>query len=77
MRRDRRTGVLRAAAANETWLLGRPAARLPEAVRWGVAVYDWSNAKALWSNAQPMNCDDLLTKQAEMVQAADPGVPGE
>jgi hypothetical protein len=36
-----------------------------------------SNAKALWVNAQPMNCDELLTKQAEMVQAADPGVPGE
>lgn len=48
-----------------------------EAIRWGVAVYDWSNAKALWANGHPMNCDELLTKQAEMVQAADPGVPGE
>lgn len=48
-----------------------------EAVRWGIAVYDWSNAKQLWTNARPMNCDDLLTKQAEMVQAVDPGVPGE
>jgi len=48
-----------------------------EAVQWGVTVYDWSNAKALWTNAHPMNCDELLTRQAEMVQAADPGVPGE
>ena len=48
-----------------------------EAIRWGVAVYDWSNAKKLWTNARPMNCDELLTKQAEMVLAADPGVPGE
>eukprot|EP01046_Picozoa_sp_COSAG06_P019467 COSAG06_NODE_1390_length_9607_cov_16.483172_5_plen_468_part_00 len=48
-----------------------------EAVRWGVVAYDWSNAKALWANEQPMNCDELLTRQAEMVQAVDPGVPGE
>ena len=48
-----------------------------EAVRYGVVVYDWSNAKHLWVNAQPMNDEELLTKQAEMVLAVDPGVAGE
>ena len=47
-----------------------------EAVKYGVVVYDWSNAKQLWANAHPMNDDELLTKQAEMVLAADPGVRG-
>lgn len=48
-----------------------------QAVQYGVVVYDWSNGKAIWANQQPMNDEELLTKQAEMVQAADPGVPGE
>ena len=47
-----------------------------EAVKYGVVVYDWSNAKQLWANAHPMNDDELLTKQALMVLAADPGHPG-
>ena len=47
------------------------------AVKFGLVVYDWSNAKALWANAHPMNSEELLTKQAEMVLAADPGIPGE
>lgn len=48
-----------------------------EAVRYGLVVYDWSNAKAIWANSHPMNDEELLTKQAEMVLAADPGIPGE
>ena len=48
-----------------------------EAIRYGVTVYDWSNAKHLWVNAKPMNDQELLTKQAEMVLAADPSVDGE
>ena len=48
-----------------------------EAARYGVAVYDWSNAKRLWANTRPMNDDERLTAQAEMVIAADPGVKGE
>ena len=48
-----------------------------EAARYGVAVYDWSNAKRLWANTRPMNDDERLTAQAEMVIAADPGVTGE
>ena len=47
------------------------------AVKFGLVVYDWSNAKALWANAHPMDSEELLTKQAEMVLAADPGIPGE
>lgn len=35
-----------------------------------------SNAKAIWANAHPMSSEELITKQAEMVYAADPGVPG-
>ena len=47
------------------------------ATAFGVVVYDWSNAKALWANAHPMNSEELLTRNAEAVLAADPGVPGE
>ena len=35
-----------------------------------------SNAKALWANAHPMNSEELITKQAEMVYADDPGLQG-
>lgn len=38
---------------------------------------DRSNAKALWANGHPMDSEELLTKQAEMVLAAEPGIPGE
>jgi hypothetical protein len=44
--------------------------------QFGIVVYDWSNAKALWANAHPMTSEELITKQAEMVYAADPGLPG-
>ena len=39
-------------------------------------MYDWSNAKAIWANAHPMSSEELITKQAEMVYAQDPGLPG-
>jgi hypothetical protein len=45
------------------------------AASFGVAVYDWSNAKSEWVNTHPMNCEEMLTKQAEMVLAEDPGIP--
>ena len=35
-----------------------------------------SNAKQIWANAHPMSSEELITKQAEMVLAADPGVEG-
>jgi hypothetical protein len=44
--------------------------------QFGVVVYDWSNAKSLWANAHPMDSEELITKQAEMVLADDPGIPG-
>ena len=44
--------------------------------KFGIVVYDWSNAKAIWANAHPMSSEELITKQAEMVYAQDPGVPG-
>ena len=44
--------------------------------QFGTVVYDWSNAKAIWANAHPMDSEELITKQAEMVYAQDPGVPG-
>ena len=47
------------------------------AVKFGTVVYDWSNAKALWANAHPMNSEELITKQAEAVMAADAGVAGQ
>eukprot|EP00656_Telonema_subtile_P001746 TRINITY_DN10758_c0_g2_i2.p1 TRINITY_DN10758_c0_g2~~TRINITY_DN10758_c0_g2_i2.p1 ORF type:complete len:445 (-),score=93.61 TRINITY_DN10758_c0_g2_i2:229-1563(-) len=46
------------------------------AIKFGVVVYDWSNAKALWANAHPMDSEELITKQAEAVLAAEPGLPG-
>lgn len=48
-----------------------------EAVHHGVVAHDWSNAKHLWMNAKPVNDQELLTKQAEMVLAADSGIKGD
>ena len=47
-----------------------------QAIKYGVVVYDWSNAKQIWANTKPMTDEEALTKQAEMVLAADPGVAG-
>lgn len=44
--------------------------------QFGIVVYDWSNAKAIWANTHPMTSEELITKQAEMVYAQDPGLPG-
>lgn len=44
--------------------------------QYGIVVYDWSNAKDLWANAHPMTSEELITQQAEMVYAQDPGLPG-
>eukprot|EP00658_Telonema_sp_P-2_P021045 TRINITY_DN18350_c0_g1_i1.p2 TRINITY_DN18350_c0_g1~~TRINITY_DN18350_c0_g1_i1.p2 ORF type:complete len:446 (+),score=85.89 TRINITY_DN18350_c0_g1_i1:170-1507(+) len=46
------------------------------AIKFGVVVYDWSNAKAIWANMHPMDSEALITKQAEAVLAAEPGLPG-
>ena len=47
------------------------------AVKFGTVVYDWSNAKALWANAHPMDSQELITKQAEAVLKVDAGIPGQ
>jgi len=39
---------------------------------WGVIDFDWSNAKAFWAQAKPMDCSELLAKQVEMTTAAHP-----
>ena len=34
--------------------------------------FDWSNAKALWANAKPMDSENLMVTQAAAVKAANP-----
>ena len=36
------------------------------AVKFGLVVYDWSNAKALWANTKPMDDQERLNIQAEI-----------
>jgi len=40
---------------------------------WGLIDFDWSNAKALWAPAKPMNCAELLLKQVQMTTEATAG----
>lgn len=40
---------------------------------WGIVDFDWSNAKALWASAKPMNCEELLVEQVALTTAASPG----
>lgn len=40
--------------------------------QWGIIDFDWSNAKALWANAQPMDCEERLVEQARRVKAINP-----
>ena len=39
--------------------------------RFGIVDIDWSNAKLLWSNAQPMDDQQRLLTQAEAIKAVD------
>jgi hypothetical protein len=32
--------------------------------QFGIASYDWSNAKAQWAAAKPMDCEERLLEQA-------------
>ena len=36
------------------------------------ADYDWSNMKAVWVNAKPMDCEKLLVTQAELNRRINP-----
>ena len=38
--------------------------------RWGLVDFDWSNAKQLWANAKPMDCQERLVEQATRVKSA-------
>ena len=40
--------------------------------KFGIVSYDWSNAKAQWANAQPMDCEQRLVTQAQMTKARRP-----
>ena len=42
------------------------------AARWGVADFDWSNAKQLWANTKPMDCEERLVDQVNAVHAINP-----
>lgn len=39
---------------------------------FGIISYDWSNAKAQWAAAKPMDSEDRLRRQAEMTKAKNP-----
>ncbi len=40
--------------------------------QFGIVSYDWSNAKAQWAVARPMDCDDRLVSQAIATKAVNP-----
>lgn len=42
------------------------------AAQFGVVTFDWSNAKAQWANAKPMDCQERLITQAERTKALNP-----
>jgi len=43
-----------------------------EAARWGLVDFDWSNAKQLWANSKPMDCQERLVTQVKRVKAINP-----
>eukprot|EP01116_Phalansterium_solitarium_P006392 TRINITY_DN1868_c0_g3_i1.p1 TRINITY_DN1868_c0_g3~~TRINITY_DN1868_c0_g3_i1.p1 ORF type:complete len:413 (+),score=136.21 TRINITY_DN1868_c0_g3_i1:257-1495(+) len=40
--------------------------------KFGLVDFDWSNAKAVWAQQKPMDCEERLLTQAKMVKAANP-----
>ena len=40
--------------------------------QFGMVSYDWSNAKAIWANTKPMDCEAMLLKQVELTKAVNP-----
>ena len=40
--------------------------------QFGIASYDWSNAKTQWAAAKPMDCEERLLEQAEMTKRVNP-----
>eukprot|EP01061_Rhynchopus_euleeides_P026720 TRINITY_DN43531_c0_g1_i1.p1 TRINITY_DN43531_c0_g1~~TRINITY_DN43531_c0_g1_i1.p1 ORF type:complete len:453 (+),score=152.80 TRINITY_DN43531_c0_g1_i1:179-1360(+) len=39
---------------------------------FGLTSYDWSNAKAQWANAKPMDCEERLVTQASATKRTNP-----
>ena len=42
------------------------------AAQWGVVDFDWSNAKRLWANTKPMDCEERLVEQPKMIKDINP-----
>lgn len=40
--------------------------------RWGIVSIDWANARQVWAQQTPMDCEERLLKQAEMIKALNP-----
>ena len=39
---------------------------------WAIVDVDWSNAKRVWAAAKPMDAEELLLQQAELIKSASP-----
>ena len=44
----------------------------PDLAKFGLVDFDWSNAKTVWANQSPMDCDGMLVTQAARNKAANP-----
>ena len=47
-----------------------------EALRYGIVSYDWANAKGVWGKHTPMDDEEYLVKQADLVIAANTAAGG-
>eukprot|EP00937_MAST-01D_sp_MAST-1D-sp2_P007467 g7467.t1 len=43
-----------------------------QAAAYGIADFDWSNAKSEWAAQRPMDCEERLVQQARMIKAINP-----
>lgn len=39
---------------------------------WGIVSIDWANARDVWAQQQPMDCEERLLAQAEAIKAINP-----
>lgn len=42
------------------------------ASKWGIISIDWGNARDVWAQQQPMDCEERLLAQAEAIKASNP-----
>lgn len=42
------------------------------AAKWGIVDFDWSNGKGDWTKQHPMDCEERLVAQADLVKTANP-----